>query len=335
MALRAALVLGLGLAAVLYVDYRQADMALCAPNHGCDIVRRSAYVYYYGLSTPGWGALALSICDARFWRRLLVLVTIAGALVGAALVAIQAFVLKAVCPYCLVVDLIAVALPFLAIASLHAAKPTGVWPRLAYLALAAGIVTVAIMVPSNSSDKRPPPVDFSKRPEGIPDFVKREQRAGIATVIVFTDFECPYCREFETQLDRMRIRFGDRLRIVRKHWPVKRHENARPAAIAAICAEELGEGERAANELFRAPAEKLGMPKVRDLIISLGVDPAAFDGCLNSDRPEKRLDQDHKEGESVPLMGVPSMFVGSVYFVGAPENAILRKTIEGEILARK
>ena len=37
----------------------------------------------------------------------------------------------------------------------------------------------------------------------------------------------------------------------------------------------------------------------------------------------------------MPLMGVPSMFVGSVYFVGAPENAILRMAIEREILGRK
>lgn len=53
-------------------------------------------------------------------------------------------------------------------------------------------------------------------------------------LIVFSDFECPYCAEERVALDALRAKYGpERLRVIWKHTPLSRHPRARPTAEAA------------------------------------------------------------------------------------------------------
>jgi predicted DsbA family dithiol-disulfide isomerase len=53
-------------------------------------------------------------------------------------------------------------------------------------------------------------------------------------IVVFSDFECPYCAMGRESLEHVRDRYSPtQVRIVWKHSPLRRHPNARPAAEAA------------------------------------------------------------------------------------------------------
>ncbi len=328
-------ILGLGLSVTLLVDYRQSVSSLCVSGGGCDVVRHSRFAYFQGLPTPALGALyfalmlGLSLFDGLTVRRLLLVLSIAGALPALLLLAEQGLVLHAFCPYCVAVDLAALALPFLTFPSRSPPVKTGVWTRLGFGFVGLALLAVPFVIPANR--EAPPPVDWAKKPGGVPAFVAMEHRPGIVTIVNFIDFECPYCRKFDEILQKTQLRYGARLRVVRKHRPLSFHKHALSAAIAGICAEELNVGDAAAVALFAAPPENLTEEGAAKIVVGLGVDEASYQACIHSERPKIRLADDERDGKSVPLEGIPSMFVGSTYVVGGLSASELKVMIEQEL----
>jgi len=62
----------------------------------------------------------------------------------------------------------------------------------------------------------------------------------LVTIVEFSDFQCPFCAHVEPTLQALRERYGDDLRIVWRNNPLPFHQNARPAAVAAMEAYEQG-----------------------------------------------------------------------------------------------
>lgn len=65
------------------------------------------------------------------------------------------------------------------------------------------------------------------------------------TLVVFSDFQCPYCERFESTLEELLELYPEKLRIVWKDYPLDMHPQARPAALLARLAHERG-----GDELF-------------------------------------------------------------------------------------
>ncbi len=53
------------------------------------------------------------------------------------------------------------------------------------------------------------------------------------TVVIFSDYQCPYCKRVEPTLKQLREQYGDKVRLVWKDLPLEFHKNAMPAAVAA------------------------------------------------------------------------------------------------------
>jgi uncharacterized membrane protein len=88
----------------------------CGITNGCEVVLNSRYSQLFGMSLTAWGVVfngtvlvfALMANHYRIFRRSLTLLLGAGALAALAFLGIQFFVLKQLCQYCLVTDLIAI-----------------------------------------------------------------------------------------------------------------------------------------------------------------------------------------------------------------------------------
>ena len=58
-------------------------------------------------------------------------------------------------------------------------------------------------------------------------------KTALVTVVVFSDFQCPFCARVEPTLAQVRESYGpDKVRIVWKNEPLPFHDNAAPAAEA-------------------------------------------------------------------------------------------------------
>jgi predicted DsbA family dithiol-disulfide isomerase len=75
--------------------------------------------------------------------------------------------------------------------------------------------------------------------EGLPEplYSPRDPAWGQASapvvIVLFSDFQCPFCAMARTTLDQLKSRYPDKIRIVWKNKPLGNHKRARPAAEAA------------------------------------------------------------------------------------------------------
>ena len=88
-------------------------------------------------------------------------------------------------------------------------------------------VLVRAALDGSTADVTPPPINVRTR--------VHEYGGGSYTVadgvVVFSDFQCPFCGRFAPVFDRLHEEFGDdNLRIVFKHQPLPVHPHAGPAA---------------------------------------------------------------------------------------------------------
>ncbi len=127
-------------------------------------------------------------------------------------------------------------------------------------------------------------------------------------IVVFTDFECPYCLESERTLARIREKYGDRVALFYLNFPLPTHASARPAAIAALCAASQGRY-LAYHDLLFAHQQDLAHADYAAWAAASGLNRAKFEACVASGDLDRRVDDDIREGIAAGVNGTPTFFV--------------------------
>jgi len=146
-------------------------------------------------------------------------------------------------------------------------------------------------------------------------------------IVVFTDFECPYCRESEATLKRIAAQYGDRVAIYFRNYPLPNHLYAMPSAIAAVCAAEQGRY-LPYHDLLFAHQAALKNADYAGWAETLGLDRAKFEACRASDAARKRVEADIREGVGAGVSGTPTFFVNGRL---VHDEATLRAVVAEEV----
>ncbi len=135
-------------------------------------------------------------------------------------------------------------------------------------------------------------------------------------VVVFSDFECPFCRRTEPVLNRLAERFPVEVRFVWKHYPLSIHPNAAGAAEASQCAHDQGRFWAYHDALFvdHAALDEGGLVEVAR---RLDLDRDLFVACLRSHAHAAEVKADTETGRRAGVAGTPTVFVNGVALVGA------------------
>jgi protein-disulfide isomerase len=161
------------------------------------------------------------------------------------------------------------------------------------------------------------------------DPVKGNPKAPV-TIVVFSDFQCPFCARVGPTLDEAMRTYGDKLRIVWKHQPLAFHPNALPAARAAEAAREQGKFWQMHDRLFQSQRE-LSDAAYQRIARELGLDMGRFDAALRSGRGQARIEDDQKLAARIGAQATPTMFVNGEKVEGAVPFATLKTVIDRKL----
>jgi protein-disulfide isomerase len=140
--------------------------------------------------------------------------------------------------------------------------------------------------------------------------------AGKADVVlrVYSDFQCPYCHQFESEtLPALLRALPDDVRIEFHQFPLESiHPLARPAAEASECAAQQGKFWAYKDALFRDQSWLTGNANqvFTALAADTGLKAEAFKTCLATRGGRAAVDAGLAEVRRLGLNGTPSVFVG-------------------------
>lgn len=314
---------------LLLVDYVKPAPVFCDPEGGCGAVRRTVFARPLGVPLPAIGlagifGLALAaLVPGRSARRVQAIAGALGAFVALGLLGVQ-LRLQTFCPYCVVVDGAAVLLGALSIARLRRGwdPPPGRTPAVA------GALTLlaAIAAPVAVGQLRKPKLAV---PAPIAEELERTPRGQI-TLVDFADFECPFCRMTHAELAPLLAERKGKVRVARKHVPLRMHPHAMDAARAGCCGETLGKGEEMADALFKA--EDLSPEGCEKLAKEIGLDVAAFRDCVKAPATAARIDKDREAFKAAKGHGLPTLWIEGTKLEGAQDRASLAAALDAAIL---
>lgn len=162
----------------------------------------------------------------------------------------------------------------------------------------------------------------------IGDAPVRGDAGAPVTIVVFTDFECTFCRRQAEILRKLLPLYPDKVRIVYKHFPLSRGGSSRAAADAAECARRQGRFWEMHDLLIDGPIRRRER-ELDDALVAAGVDPAR----ARADLPacQARVDADVAAGKALGVESTPTLFVNGIKLVGMRGLAELRLHIEDEL----
>jgi len=131
------------------------------------------------------------------------------------------------------------------------------------------------------------------------------------TLVAYSDFQCPFCARATPHIDALQQKYPDKLRVVFKHFPlVEIHPSARPAAVAAMAAQDQGRFWEFHDALFKNQAT-LAQPNWEALAQEAGLDVTRFrsDMAKNATSYEKRVDQDVAQARNVDVRATPTLYI--------------------------
>ncbi|HEY8075601.1 MAG TPA: thioredoxin domain-containing protein [Labilithrix sp.] len=170
-------------------------------------------------------------------------------------------------------------------------------------------------------------------PIGPDDPIRGDKRA-LVTLVVWSDFQCPYCGKLATgPLERLREEYSnDDLRIVFKNQPLPFHPHAKLAA-------EVGQGvfaTRGADAFWRfhdmafRRQQMISPDAIKQWAIGAGADGNEIDAGLEAHRWTAKIDADRDLGSKLGANGTPTSFINGVTLVGAQPYEKFKAAVDAE-----
>ncbi len=166
-------------------------------------------------------------------------------------------------------------------------------------------------------------------------------KAGPVEILIFSDFQCPFCRRAAFTLKPYLQEYRDKVHFIYMNYPLDNacnpamthpmHPTSCLAAKAALCAYKEGKFWDFHDQIFENQ-KRLSRPTLLEISKILGLDTAKFETCLVSDEVTNLLKEDIDKGNQLEVRGTPSIFINGRSFRDWLDPKRLRTVIESEIL---
>ncbi len=180
-------------------------------------------------------------------------------------------------------------------------------------------------------------VDITLPPPELPrvnvaaDGPSRGPAGAPVTMVVFSDFQCPYCSKALPVIDEVARTYGDKVRIVFRDYPLPNHAQAPKAGEAGHCADEQGKFWELHDLMFQNQ-DKLRPEGLKELARRVpGLDAGRFDACLDGGKMAEKVKKNAQDGANAGVDGTPSFFINGQMVGGAQDVRVFKSLIDREL----
>jgi protein-disulfide isomerase len=152
--------------------------------------------------------------------------------------------------------------------------------------------------------------------QGAADGPAKGPKTAKVTIVEFSDFQCPYCSRGKKVMEEVVAKYGDKVRLVFRDFPLDFHDKAQKAAEAGQCANDQGKFWAMHDWMFDNQ-QALDIPALKGAAKTMGMDSTAFDSCLDSGKHAALIKKNTKDGQEAGVRGTPAFFVNGVFLSGA------------------
>jgi protein-disulfide isomerase len=175
----------------------------------------------------------------------------------------------------------------------------------------------------------PPPPSVAKKIDIASAPVRGPKNAPV-TIVEFSDFQCPFCGRAVPTLKAIKEQYGNKVKVAFKNQPLPMHPDARPAAAAAMAANEQGKFWEYHDKLF-ANQQALDRASLEKYAAEVGLNMPKFKAALDTNKFEQRITADATEATRAGVNGTPTFFINGRKLFGVQSVEAFKAIIDDEL----
>jgi protein-disulfide isomerase len=152
------------------------------------------------------------------------------------------------------------------------------------------------------------------------------------TIVEFSDFQCPFCARGAEIVHEIAKKYGNKVVIGFRHFPLPMHKEARPASEASMCVSEQGSDKfwKFHDKVFKNQ-QSLDDASLEKFAKESGANVDKFKECVSSKKYAKVVQDDLTYGEKVGVRSTPTFFVNGQIVNGAVPLEQFSEMIDEEL----
>jgi protein-disulfide isomerase len=130
------------------------------------------------------------------------------------------------------------------------------------------------------------------------------------TIVEFSDFQCPYCQLASSEVKALSEKYGDKIKIVFRHFALDYHEYAQMAAEATEAAGAQGKFWEMHYKIYDNQ-DSLSENSFVKFAQELNLDVDKFKQELESGKYTAIVKKDRQDGNDIGVNGTPSFYINN------------------------
>jgi protein-disulfide isomerase len=152
------------------------------------------------------------------------------------------------------------------------------------------------------------------------------------TIVEYSDFQCPFCSKGADVVNALAKKYGNKIKIAFKHYPLPFHTQAKGAAMASMCANEQDvKFFWKMHDAMFADQSKLDKDNLLATAKKAGVKEAEFKACLDAEKYKGKVEANMAEGQALGVKSTPTFFVNGKLISGAQPVEVFSEVIDTEL----
>lgn len=152
------------------------------------------------------------------------------------------------------------------------------------------------------------------------------------TIVEFSDFQCPFCAKGADILKEIKKKYGNKVKIAFKNFPLPFHNHAEAASVASLCANEQGVDYfwKMHDEMFMAQ-DSLDAEGLKKTAKKIGLKADSFEKCLAENKYLAQVKADMEDGRKIKVKSTPTFFINGQLINGAQPMEVFAELIDEEL----